>query len=109
VTHIIYEPDQADNKQTEAIEPKHQAIWSLGILHGVLLELLGLLDEEAQDEEDRREYEPNAETGSPDGVVVFVVTSRGDHIGDEGANHKTLVFVSSLDACFGISLRLNAQ
>lgn len=60
------------------------------MLHRVLAELLGLLDEEAQDEEDRGKDGTDTETGTPDGAQMVVLASRRDNVGNESTDNETL-------------------
>ena len=61
------------------------------MLHGVFLELLGLLDEEAQDQKDRGEDGADAEAGAPDGAEVLVLAGCCDDVGHEGAKDEPLL------------------
>lgn len=88
--YIVDEPDQADNKETDAVEAEDEEVRGPGVLHGVLLVLLGLLDEEAQDQQNRGEDGADAEGGPPDGAEMLVVAGRGDDVGHEGAKDEPL-------------------
>jgi len=60
-TYIVDEPEEADNKQAEAIEAQNQLVWRFSILHGVSLEFLGFFEEETDDEEGQGKDNANSE------------------------------------------------
>lgn len=91
VTHIINEPNQANNEKTITIKLQDQAIRRAGILHRVTVKLLGFLELQTQDEKDQGEEDADAQTGPPDGFVVFVAGCGGHDVGDEGADDEAPV------------------
>jgi hypothetical protein len=79
-TYIVDEPDQRDNKQTEAVVLEDKLVRGLGISHRVAAKLLGLLELKSDDEEHEREDDTNSQAGSPDGAVVNVASGSGHDI-----------------------------
>jgi hypothetical protein len=93
-THVVDEPNQADDEETEAVEAKDEAVWGFCIFHRVLLEFLGLLQEEAQDQQDRGENDTDTEAGAPDCAVMLIIAGGGNNIRNESANNEPLFTVS---------------
>lgn len=82
-THIIDEPDQADDEEAPAVHLEGQQVGRLGIAHRVLGRGLRLLHEQAEDEEEDRKDHADTQAGAPDGAVVAVVAGRGDYVRDK--------------------------
>ena len=79
-SHIVDEPDQAHGEQAPAVTPQHEQVRRARVLHGVLAELLGLLELEAHDQEDEREDVADAQARPPYRAVVLVLRGRGDDV-----------------------------
>jgi hypothetical protein len=65
-------------------------VGGFGVFHGVLFELVGLLDEKAEDYEDGGKDGADAQAGAPDDAEVLVVAGYGDDVGYEGADDEPL-------------------
>ena len=89
-TYVVDEPDQTDDEEAEAVEAEDESVGGLGVLHGVLLELLGLLEKEAQDQEQRGEDGADAQADPPDGAEVLVVARCCGNVRHEGAKDESL-------------------
>lgn len=50
------------------------------MLHGLLVELIGLLESETEDEEDEGENDADSERSAPDGAEAAVVSSSGNDV-----------------------------
>jgi hypothetical protein len=92
VAYVVDEPDQAHDEQTEAVEAQDETVGCLGVLHRVLLELLGLLDEETEDQQDGWEDGADGEACAPDGAQMVVLAGRCHDVWHEGTKNKTLLF-----------------
>ena len=79
-SHVIDEPDQAHGEQAPAVTPQHEQVRRARVLHGVLAELLGLLELKTHDQEDEREDAADAQARPPYRAVVLVLRGRGDDV-----------------------------
>ena len=73
------------------------------MLHGVIFELVGLFDEEAEDYEDGGEDGADAQAGAPDDTEVLVAAGCGDDVGGESAKDESLfaLFVERRESVAG--------
>lgn len=80
LTCIVDEPDEADDEEAPAVELEDQLVRGLDVAHGLALELLGLLDEEAHDEEDAGEDAADGQRDAPLGAQVLILAGGGNDI-----------------------------
>lgn len=78
-TDIVEEPNDAHGEQTEAVVAEDQQVGRL-VPHGLLVELLRLLESETEDEEDEGEDNTDSERSAPDGAEAAVVGSSGNDV-----------------------------
>jgi hypothetical protein len=78
-TYIVEEPNQTDAEESEPVVAQNQRVWCLAS-HRLLGELLRLLESKSKYEQDKREDDSDAETGSPDGAVVAVMACGGNNV-----------------------------
>ena len=86
-TDIVQEPDDADSEQPEAVVTEDEQIGSLAS-HGVLGELLGLLEPETENKENQGENDTDSERGPPDGAQVPIVGGSGDNVWRESVSSQ---------------------
>jgi hypothetical protein len=89
--YVVDEPDQADDKEAEAVEAEDEEVRGFGVLHRVFLELLGLLNEESHDKENGGEGCADAEAGAPYCAQVPVVAGCCDDVRYKGPEDEPLL------------------
>lgn len=80
-TDIVEEPNGAHGEQSEAVVAEDQQVGCL-VPHGLLVELIGLLESETEDEQDEGEDDTDSERSAPDGAEAAVVGSSGNDVYD---------------------------
>lgn len=87
-SHVIDEPDQRHDEQTEPVELDDEPVRRLDLRHAVLLGLLRLVQAEPQEEQRKRRDDSEAQTDAPVCAQVVLAEDPQEYERHKGADDE---------------------